>query len=162
MSLKSKRIFEWVAIIAFVIGLQWASGGNLVKGQPPALSGSTLQGQNFDLSQFRGKTALIYFWGSWCGICRAMQSSIQSVAQDHPFISVALQSGDAKEVSQYMADQGLHVPTLLDPEGRLSNLYGLRGVPALFILNPQGQIRYATTGYTSELGIRFRLWLAGR
>lgn len=151
----------WVAVIALVIGIQFAAHRDLATGEPPVFSGQTLAGENFDLAQLRGKPAIIYFWANWCPICRGMQGSIQSVAKAHPSISVAMQSGGRVEVGKYMQEQDFHVPTLLDEEGEIAKRYGLRGVPAVFVLDPEGQIRYATAGYTSEIGMRIRLWLAG-
>ena len=52
--------------------------------------------------------------------------------------------------------------TVLDEDGAISKRYGLRGVPAVFVLDGSGKIRFSSVGYTSELGIRIRLWLAGR
>jgi peroxiredoxin len=157
-----QRLLEGVAIAALVLGVQFAAGRNLPAGAPPPLAGQTLDGQPFDLARLRAQPAVIYFWGSWCPICRSMQGSIAAIAKDHPLVSVAMQSGSRAELLKYMQEQNVHVSTLPDEDGSISSRYGLRGVPAVFVLGPDGTIRYATTGYTSEIGIRFRLWLAAR
>jgi thiol-disulfide isomerase/thioredoxin len=36
----------------------------------PALSGSTLEGQSFDLSAEQGKVVLVFFWSTDCAVCR--------------------------------------------------------------------------------------------
>ncbi|MFM8333548.1 MAG: protein disulfide oxidoreductase [Candidatus Methylumidiphilus sp.] len=161
MKWAENRLLGWVAVAALMFGMQFAVNHDLATGAPPPLSGQTLDGQRFDLAQLRGRPALIYFWASWCPICRGMQGTVQAVAADVPFISVAMQSGNAQEVAQYQRNQGWQVPTLLDEDGALAARFGLRGVPALFVLGADGTIRHATTGYTSELGLRARLWLAG-
>lgn len=161
MKLSQKQILEWVAIIALIVGIQFAVGRNLPTGEPPGIAGQTLDGVDFDLTRLRGRPAVVYFWASWCPICRGMQSSVGSIAQDHPLISVALQSGTRAELAKYMQEQGFHASTLPDEDGAITGRYGLRGVPAVFVLGPEGKIRFATTGYTSEIGIRIRLWLAG-
>lgn len=162
MKPSQNRWLGWVGIIALFIGIQFASGRNLASGEPPPLAGTTLDGAGFELSQWRGKPAVIYFWAEWCPICRGMQPQVKAIAQDYPLISVAMQSGSATEVAQYQRKQDFQVPTLLDEDGGIAQRYGLRGVPALFVLDAEGKIRYATTGYTSKLGILARLWLAGR
>jgi thiol-disulfide isomerase/thioredoxin len=155
-------LLTWAGVLAFYFGLQFFVDRNLPTGQPPAIAGATLDGKPFELSQLRGKPAVVYFWASWCGICSAMRSSIQSVAGDHPLVSVAVQSGDAAEVTKYQEENGFHPATVLDEEGSISKQYGLKGVPALFVLDPAGNIRFSSVGFTSELGVRARLWLAGR
>jgi thiol-disulfide isomerase/thioredoxin len=120
-----------------------------------------------DGAQFSGldalpKPAVIYFWASWCGICKAMQGTMAGLAAEIPVITVATQSGDRGEVANYQRHSHFSVPTILDEDGELARSYGLRGVPAFFIIGRDGEIRFATTGLTSAWGIRLRLWLAGQ
>ena len=123
----------------------------------------TLDGEPVSLAQLsQDKPLLVYFWASWCGVCRAMQSTVMAVANDTPIITVAMQSGDVATVSEYMSRRQFDVPTLVDQDGIVGSAYGLRGVPATFVVDRQGNIRSVTTGYTSELGLRLRLWWANR
>jgi len=157
-----RRLFTWLAVIVLFVCAQLFVNRGLVSGAPPtALQGRTLDGRAFELAQFHGKPSVIYFWASWCPVCKTMQGTVQAVAKDHPVISLALQSGGEAEVRRYMNDQGFNPETLLDEDGAIGKRFGLRGVPALFILGPEGNIRFATAGYTSEVGLRLRLWLAG-
>ena len=39
--------------------------------------------------------------------------------------------------------------------------WGVRAVPASFVVDGTGQIRYVEVGYTTGIGLRLRLWLAG-
>ena len=87
-------LLAWTGILAFYFGLQFFVDRHLPTGPAPALSAATLDGGRFDQSQLNGKPAVVYFWASWCGICSAMRSSIQSIADDHPLISVAVESGN--------------------------------------------------------------------
>jgi len=119
----------------------------------PTLSGAV---------QVLPKPTLIYFWASWCGICRMMQTTLVDIAGDVPVITVAFQSGDRATVSGYMSKNGFEVPTIVDEEGGLGQAYGIRGVPALFFLDRAGNIRYTSIGYTTSVGIRLRLWLASQ
>ncbi|QSA97041.1 protein disulfide oxidoreductase [Methylococcus sp. EFPC2] len=156
-----RRHWFWPVLLAAFLAAQLWANRELVTGEAPAIHAADLQGRPFDLAQLRGRPALVYFWGSWCSICRAMQSTIQAVASDFPVITVALRSGGADAVTRYQNEQDFHPPTVLDEGGKISEAYGLRGVPAALILGPDGVIRYAAMGYTSEIGLRFRLWLAG-
>jgi hypothetical protein len=154
------RLLDLILIVAVLAGTQWYAARGLVSGAPPALAGQTLNGKAFDLADFNGRAAVIYFWASWCGICGQMQSGIKQIAQTVPLISVATQSGDAAELRQYQSEHDFHPDTLPDENGGLSRAYGLKGVPAIFILDPHGKVRFATSGYTTVWGIRLRLWLA--
>jgi len=75
-------------------------------------------------------------------------------------VTVAMQSGDSSEISQYMRDSGLNFSVIADETGALAQRYGVKAVPVSFILNPQGQIVFSESGYTSSWGLQLRLWLA--
>jgi peroxiredoxin len=156
------RLLDLILVVAVLAGTQWYAARGLISGTPPSISGQTLDGKAFNLADFNGRAAVIYFWASWCGICGQMQSGIKQIAQAAPLISIAMQSGDAAEVRQYQAEHDFHPDTLLDENGSLAQAYGLKGVPAIFVLDPQGHVRYATSGYTTPWGIQLRLWLAER
>jgi predicted DsbA family dithiol-disulfide isomerase len=72
-----------------------------------------------------------------------------------------MQSGDAAAVAQVLAARGLDWTTAVDADGRIAGRYGLRGVPAFVVLDREGRIRSVSVGYTTEWGIRARLWWAG-
>lgn len=150
-----------VSAIALYLGAQLIGARGLVAGTPPPIHAATLDGTPLDIPNQEGRPAVIYFWASWCQVCKAMQSSIRSLAQDTPLVSVALLSGDETEVREYVKRERFDVPVVLDQDGAIGRDYGLRGVPAVFVLGPDGTIRFSTIGYTSELGLRLRVWLAG-
>jgi peroxiredoxin len=72
-----------------------------------------------------------------------------------------MQSGTAIEVTRFMREQGLSFPALNDHDGSISHAWGVNAVPASFIISPDGKIRFVEVGYTTGIGLRFRLWLAG-
>jgi hypothetical protein len=64
-------------------------------------------------------------------------------------------------VRSYLGERGLDFPVLVDPDGRLAGRYGVRGVPTTLVIGPEGRIRSREVGYTTGLGLRLRLWMAG-
>ena len=108
----------------------------------------------------QGRPVLVHFWATWCPICKLEQGTINALSAEHPVITIATQSGDAQAVQTFMQEQHLHFPVLLDEEGTLLQRYGLHGVPATFVIDPQGRIAFREVGYTTSWGLRARLWLA--
>lgn len=151
-----------VVFLVMYFGLPWVLDRNLASGVPPSFRAAGLDGSMYEGPKPLGKPQIVYFWASWCGVCRAMQDNVRAVARDVPVLAVAMQSGDAGEVKRYMEEAGFDVPAVLDEDGEIGKSYGIRGVPALFVLGPEGEIRHASVGYASEWGIRARLWLAGQ
>lgn len=106
------------------------------------------------------KPVLLYFWGSWCHFCQYTTPAVQQLAESGTTVlSVALQSGGDEEVKRYLVENGYTFSTINDPNGSLSRSWNIQATPSLLILK-QGKILTHTTGFTSEWGIRFRLWLA--
>ena len=161
------RAAKWrgyaVSVLVFVIivaGIRVWQQRDMPRGPAPALQGVTLAGQPYMLRP--EKPVLVHFWATWCPICRAEQSSIAAIAQDHPnTITIAMQSGSSAEITRYMQEQEINFPVVNDTDGMLSSTWGIRGVPTSFIIAPDGQIRFVEVGYTTGIGLRLRLWLAG-
>ncbi len=152
---------EILVLIAIVGAVTLWQNRGLPEGPAPALAGQRTDGTSVSIGA--GQTAtLVVFWATWCPVCKAEAGNIEDVAQDWPVISVAMQSGDAAEVVKYLRDHGLRVPALVDADGRLAAGWRVRGVPAHFILDPAGNIRFRVVGYATEWGLRLRLWWAQR
>lgn len=75
-------------------------------------------------------------------------------------LTVAMQSGDPADVAKVLAERGLHWPTVVDEDGAITARYGLAGVPALAVIDADGQLRSVAVGYTTALGMHLRLWWA--
>lgn len=160
-------VLEAFLISALVAAVMLYQSRGLPAGPAPALVGADLQGQTRSLDQTlkaaNGRPVVVAFWATWCGVCKAEQSNLAAVAKDWPTLTVAIQSGTAAEVGKYLAESGHgDLPTLNDADGALSAAWKVRGVPAHFIVDKDGIVRFALVGYTTQLGLRLRLWWANR
>jgi peroxiredoxin len=149
-----------IAFLVVFFGVRAYQQRDMVKGTAPALSGKTLTGEDVALSG-TGEPLLIHFWASWCRICKFEQDSIVAINKNHHVITVAMQSGDDAAVARHVEEQKLDFPVINDVNGELSRQFGVRVVPTTFVVDSEGNIRFVEVGFTSELGLRARLWLAG-
>ena len=161
---RRQRLSRWVLNLALILtvflGVQWWQARPLASGAAPPLSGLTLNGQAMNLASLRGTPVLVHFWATWCPACKLVNGAIDAIAKDHRVMTVAMQSGDSTEVRRFMAQANLGFPVVTDEDGALADRWGVRGVPASFVLDADGQIAYATTGVSTETGLRARLWAA--
>lgn len=134
---------------------------DIVSGMAPNVSAVMLTGQQFDLYQDKNRPILIHFWASWCPVCKLEQSNIQNISQDYPVITIAMQSGNDDELKQFMKEEQLSFKVINDEFGLISKKYHIRGVPVSFIVNKDNKIDFVEMGYTTELGLKIRMWWAG-
>lgn len=160
---KAPRWTRWLRDLVLVLivfaAVQWWQARNLVQDAAPPLVGHLLNGAPFQLDPAEGPM-LVHFWASWCPVCRLEQDSIASIAGDSKVITVATTSGSPDEVAAYLAREGVMIPVVIDEDGAIARQWGVSGVPATFIVNTDGDISHAGMGYSTELGMRLRLWLA--
>ncbi|MCL1091113.1 protein disulfide oxidoreductase [Shewanella profunda] len=156
--LKQLRDLALISIVFYVMGSYLQR--DMVTGPAPALSGIAIDGSQLALSTNNTTPTLVYFWGTWCPVCRITSPMVESVSESHRVISVAVASGSDTEVQSFMAEHQYHFPVLNDDNGAQSHAWGAMAFPAIYIVDNEGQIRYVTSGVTSTLGMKFRLWLA--
>ncbi len=156
--------WRWLVKIGLVFlvlgGVQWWQARPLAKGEAPLLVGLDTTGARVDLRNLRGEPVLVHFWASWCPVCRAMDGFVDAIARDHRVLTVALQSGAAGEILSYLQAADLDFPVVPDPDGSIARRWGVGGVPASFVIDPEGRIASATAGLSTEPGLRLRLWAA--
>jgi thiol-disulfide isomerase/thioredoxin len=151
----------WVGAFALVLaGVRGWQQSGLAAGVAPELAGTRVDGSQYVLPRSTGQATLVYFWASWCGICRVERGAVSELVGDREVVTVALGSGTGADVLGYLQKQGLHWPVLNDPEGELARRWGVRATPTFFIVDGNGNIRFREVGYTSAFGLRLRLWLA--
>lgn len=165
-ALRARRAWRWgmeiVLALAVIFAVRAYLARDVATGPAPAFASHGLQGERLAVADLRGRPAIVHFWATWCRICKAEQGTIQALAADHAIVTVAMQSGDRRTVADYVQKEAWRVPVAVDEDGALARAYGVRGVPTTFVLDRHGNIRFVEIGYTTEIGLRLRLWWAGR
>ena len=154
-------ILEIVGILVIYFAIKAFMQRTLVDGPLPYLEGKLLNGTIININHHKGKPLMLHFWATWCSICKLEEKSIASISNDHTVITVAMNSGSAAKVSAYLEEQGLDYPVVVDEDGAIAARFGVRGVPTSFVADKNGNIVFTEVGFTTELGLRLRLWYAG-
>ncbi len=155
-------------VLGIVVGMHLWQTRDVPKGAEPELAFTFLEADGtqrpMTLAQWRerhpGQAVALHVWAEWCPICRAEEHNIQRLLKSQPVLTIAMQSGPPEAVARVLRQRGHGWPTAVDPRGELARALGVRSVPAFVVLDDQGRLRAASVGYTSELGMRARLWWA--
>lgn len=122
---------------------------------------TTLQNRQTTLATAsENQTLVLYFWGSWCGICKHTSPVIQDLHADGvPVLGVALRSGSLKEVGDYLQQNQLAFDTINDERGELSQAWGVKVTPTIVLIK-NGKVVHSTAGLASYWGLKTRIVLA--
>ena len=110
-----------------------------------------LNGENYTLSQSRGKLTIINFWASWCGPCKMEAPHLQEFYEEYSdrveIVAVNITSKDTREDAATFAEQyGFTFPVLFDETGDISTMYGAFAIPTTIFLNEKGEIIHEYAG----------------
>ena len=126
---------------------------NTAAGTPmPEFTCKTVDGKEYNLSDFRGDYVIVDFWFTGCVPCRAEMPYFDKVATDFDgrgvkFVSLSLDTGDELYATwEKMMQEKAHTPGVISvnlPDGFNSPLLGklnIHGVPRIMLLDREGKI----------------------
>lgn len=118
----------------------------------PEFSLYTPAGELVSLNDLRGKAVILNFWASWCTPCRAEMPALEQVHSEYKdqglvIIGInATNQDNPSSATQFISENGLSFPMLLDVDGSTSQLYRLTALPTTYFINPQGIIQDVVVG----------------
>jgi len=128
------------AVFIAVVVLGKANPTKTAASAPVELTGVTMDGQPFDLASTRGKPTVINFWASWCKYCRNEAPELVAFAKAHPeaaFVGVDVQDEPA-DAQAFVTEFGIPFPSVIDPDGAISQQFGITGYPTTIFLDSSG------------------------
>jgi cytochrome c biogenesis protein CcmG/thiol:disulfide interchange protein DsbE len=113
------------------------------------------------LSSLRGRVVVLNFWASWCSPCRLEAPDLQAAWEDYRHRGVRFVGVD--ELDDRFAARGfvrefkITYPSVFDPSGSLADDYGFIGLPATFVIDARGTVRYRFQGFVDGETLRTSL-----
>jgi len=126
-----------------------ASGLASIGNKAPEFSAKTPEGKELSLSETLGKYTIIDFWASWCRPCRMENPNVVNVYNQYHekglnIISVSLDKPDQKDRWLQAIEKDnmdwYHVSNLQFWQDPIPRSYGVRAIPATFLLDENGVI----------------------
>lgn len=101
------------------------------------------------------KMTVVYVFAPWCSVCRASGSNIDRLPDGFHKAALALSWEQAADVENFVKDTGLQVPVLMGRETEEAALQ-IGAYPSYLIIDTQGRIVKAWSGYTTTAGLWFK------
>jgi len=143
-------LWTWV-LIRFAPHAAAALGIETGPGTSPALTVTTLDGEELALEDLRGRVVLVNFWATWCPPCRVEMPLLQAMAERHTarglvVLGLSVDRGPAREVKAFLTERGITYPVAIVGPGAERAFGGVRGYPTSFLLDRSGRIRQEALG----------------
>jgi cytochrome c biogenesis protein CcmG, thiol:disulfide interchange protein DsbE len=131
------------------------ANGRAVVGQPvPAVTGTTLDGQPFDLASLAGRPVLINFWGPSCVPCRdefpLMKAKLAEHGGDALAIVGVLTDDPVEPARSFVTQYGATWPTVVDPDKAFKTAYRVAGRPQTYFVDRNGVLRSIQIGQMQD------------
>lgn len=117
---------------------------SFIKGMPAQLfDGTTPEGKQFNLADFKGKFVVIDVWATWCGPCKQESPVFEKMAikyKNEPVQFIAL-STDQK-IDKWLVEAKSKSKSVLqlhiNDDNQFSKAYDVKFIPRFILIDPQG------------------------
>ncbi|MBE1874881.1 cytochrome c-type biogenesis CcmF C-terminal domain-containing protein [Myceligenerans pegani] len=118
-----------------------------VRGEPapaPPLAGEGLDGDRYDVADLRGSVVLVAAWASWCAPCHDEMPLLEDAAQRYEDDGLEVLGINVRDLPgparRFTAEHDVSFPSVVDPRGTMSVAWGLRGLPATYLVDRDGNL----------------------
>ncbi len=162
-----RRVRRWVLQALIVLGVfltvsHWQTRDLLPHGETlaPQFALSDLEGRVVRLSDYQGKSVLLHFWATWCGVCRqevgTLNALLDSLDEDQVLLTVVANGHDRDAVQTFMRERGVRYPVLLGSDAIIDQ-YRITIFPTNYFLDAEGHVTSTTVGMSTRWSFKARM-----
>jgi thiol-disulfide isomerase/thioredoxin len=109
------------------------------------------------LKDYIGKYMVLEVWETWCPACKKSIPELIKFNQNYPklnklknnvvfFSFLSNSSGSNNDIINFIKQNGINYPVLLDNNYYIGKNFGAKYIPSLFIVDKDGNLRYTKVG----------------
>ena len=129
---------------------EWKAFANPAGQMPEPLRLPQLDGTPLDLADLKGEVVLLNFWAAWCEPCRDEMPGLNRLHQTfagRKFRVVSINAGDGRgAINRFLDSVPVDFAVLRDAESELMKRWRVRMLPASFLVDRKGLLRYQLLG----------------
>lgn len=116
----------------------------------PAIELNDIDSEPYSLEDDRNTWVFVHFWASWCGPCRkempAIQAMMRTMEAEGLHIALINTAESEDTIFSFLASLAPDLRPLRDADGLVTEAWQPRGLPATYLVGPQGRVRYQALG----------------
>jgi cytochrome c biogenesis protein CcmG/thiol:disulfide interchange protein DsbE len=144
------RLVGVAGLLGLLVVIMLGGGRPLEAGvQAPATSGTTIDGEDFDLKRWEGHVVVVNIWATWCGPCLIELPEFADAAwrwnnEGVRFVGLAVDSPPA-DIPRVI--ERFQVPYPIVPiNGRTQGAWNATSIPSTFIVKADGTVAWSVRG----------------
>jgi len=111
-------------------------------------------GNAVDSSEFKGQVTLVNFFASWCGPCKKEFPHLVGYAEEFEdqglkVVGVGVDTSPQRSLD-FAKGFEVNFPVIADPDARLKGKFIVYEMPATFLVDHDGVVRYRVTGFSGD------------
>jgi len=145
-----------VAALLFTLSTQHADAA-VRRGQPaPAFKTFSIKGQPLSTDGLKGSVIILDFWATWCPPCRESIPHLGELYRKYGkqglvIIGMSMDEGGERTVKEYAENHRILYPIVMT-SGKIGSDYGVRALPALYVIDRNGLVREQILGFSDQAG----------
>lgn len=106
-----------------------------------------LEGNNIDISEYKGKKVLVNFWATWCGPCKKEMPDLleaQEVLKDENYVFLLVSDESVDKITEFKNISGYGFNFLKSNKSFQNE--GIYVLPTTFVYDVEGELAEKITG----------------
>ncbi len=137
------------------VALLWPAvvSADVETGDKPEFSVTTLDGDELDSKELRGKVVLVDFWATWCDPCTESFPFYSQLAADYSgdlvVVAVSLDS-DKEKVREFLKGRDVAFDVVWQKKHPAARQFGPQTFPTSYLIDRKGVVRHVHPGFDEE------------